>query len=170
MHRHLAGFCRVKRLLIAEIPALLWLLLVNRRAPRLLTHTLPPVLLLLAGLMFFFLRTGTPPRARLRFLPADRLVVALPLAVAIDGGLPAWLLLVNRRAPRLLTHTLPPVLLLLAGLMFFFLKQRRDQADDNSEEDFRRRVEFMHRHLAGFCRVKRRYYGSGWGSLAGCCW
>ena len=37
----------------------------------------------------FVLRTGTPPRARLRFLPADRLVVALPLAVAIDGGLPA---------------------------------------------------------------------------------
>jgi hypothetical protein len=30
-------------------------------------------------------------------------------------------------------------------------EQRRDQADDNSEEDFRRRVEFMHRHLAGLC-------------------
>ncbi len=32
----------------------------------------------------FVFRAGTPPRARLRFLPADRLVVALPLAVAID--------------------------------------------------------------------------------------
>ncbi|VTO23794.1 Uncharacterised protein [Klebsiella variicola] len=38
--------------IVSTIPPLLWLLLVNRRAPRLLTHILPPVLLLLAGLCF----------------------------------------------------------------------------------------------------------------------
>ena len=34
-------------------------------------------------------------------------------------------------------------------------QQRRDRADDKSKEDFRRRIEFMHRDLAGFRRVKR---------------
>ncbi|HBR1559283.1 hypothetical protein I6L73_13455 [Klebsiella quasipneumoniae] len=37
-------------------------------------------------------------------------------------GLFSGLLLVNRRAPRPLTHLLPPLLLLLAGLAFFFLR------------------------------------------------
>ncbi len=47
--------------IVSTIPPLLWLLLVNRRAPRLLTHTLPSVLLLLAGLLFFFLRPDVIP-------------------------------------------------------------------------------------------------------------
>lgn len=47
--------------IVSTIPPLLWLLLVNRRAPRLLTHILPPVLLLLAGLVFFFLRPDVIP-------------------------------------------------------------------------------------------------------------
>ncbi|HFT3703352.1 TPA: hypothetical protein ACHV7K_000738 [Klebsiella quasipneumoniae] len=47
--------------IVSLIPPLLWLLLVNRRAPRMLTHTLPPVLLLLAGLLFFFLRPDVIP-------------------------------------------------------------------------------------------------------------
>ncbi|HDZ0534418.1 TPA: hypothetical protein RRT92_001098 [Klebsiella pneumoniae] len=47
--------------IVSTIPPLLWLLLVNRRVPRLLTHTLPSVLLLLAGLLFFFLRPDVIP-------------------------------------------------------------------------------------------------------------
>ena len=47
--------------IISLIPPLLWLLLVNRLPQRPLTHTLPPVLLLLAGLMFFFLKPDLFP-------------------------------------------------------------------------------------------------------------
>ncbi len=59
--------------IVSTIPPLLWLLLVNRRAPRLLTHILPPVLLLLAGLVFFFLRPDVIPGGR-------------PLSIATASG------------------------------------------------------------------------------------
>lgn len=51
-------------IIVSLIPPLLWLLLVNRLPQRPLTHLLPPLLLLLAGLAFFFLRPDVIPGGR----------------------------------------------------------------------------------------------------------
>ena len=74
--------------IVSTIPPLLWLLLVNRRAPRLLTHTLPSVLLLLAGLLFFFLRPDVIPGGETPLLSLRRAGALLPDDTLAETG--AW--------------------------------------------------------------------------------
>lgn len=78
--------------IVSTIPPLLWLLLVNRRAPRLLTHTLPSVLLLLAGLLFFFLRPDVIPGGETpvyRYGERERYYQTIRWQKPEPGGVPA---------------------------------------------------------------------------------
>ncbi len=74
--------------IVSTIPPLLWLLLVNRRAPRLLTHTLPSVLLLLAGLLFFLPETRRDSRRGNPCLSLRRAGALLPDDTLAETG--AW--------------------------------------------------------------------------------